>query len=149
RSYLAQLRLYALRGLHACVRHALGDGRRDIALSLLRTPAADGRWEQQRQILVDEFGLTDLRSALRLLPPLEEAFARDVEASRAKDDVRGARVIDDYAEIHAPAAAEALVRQAWDEARRVQAEVEHSLAVLEADAAPPGLSGWDPSVRAV
>jgi hypothetical protein len=139
RSYLFHLRLYALLGLHRQVRQALCDGRPEATGSLLPAPAAEPGWEQQRRILVEEFRLLDARSALRQLPPLLQQFARAVESSRAKDDVRGTRVIDDYADVHAPADRDAVVRQTWDEARRLQAEVEELIGAPGADAAPPEL----------
>jgi hypothetical protein len=59
-----------------------------------------------------------------------EMAASDVERSKAKDDERGRRIIDDYAEVHTPAAQDKFVRQTWDETRRMQQEVEELIAQL-------------------
>jgi len=53
-----------------------------------------------------------------------------VEQSKAKDDERGARIIDDYAEVHVEAARDPFVQQTWDETRRLQREVEELLCGL-------------------
>jgi hypothetical protein len=52
-----------------------------------------------------------------------EEIARNVERSKAKDDERGARIIDDYANAHIEAARDPFVRQTWEETRKLQGEV--------------------------
>ena len=67
---------------------------------------------------------------MRELPAMLEKIAADVERSKAKDDERGLRIIDDYAAVHTPAAKDKFVQQTWDEARRTQREIEELLAAL-------------------
>jgi hypothetical protein len=62
------------------------------------------------------------------LPRVLEMMAREVEESKARDDRRGARIIEDYALVHTPAERDECVRQCWDQTRRLQAEVETLLA---------------------
>jgi hypothetical protein len=98
----------------------------------LATPGGNPLWEHQRKILLDELGERDAVAALRQLPALLEKVGRDVEGSRAKDDERGRRIIDDYAETHADASADPFVIRTWAEVRRLQAEVEQTLGRLNA-----------------
>ena len=65
------------------------------------------------------------------LPEILVQVARDVERSKAKDDERGPRIIDDYAAVHVPAAQDPFVQESWSEARRCQREVEELLSRLE------------------
>ncbi len=54
-----------------------------------------------------------------------EEEARNVERSRARDEERGRRIIEDYADTHPAAGEDPLVVQTWHETRRLQAEVAH------------------------
>jgi hypothetical protein len=133
-TYRLALRSYALLGLLEQTRAAADrPGKVD---TLLSSPDDDQRWEHQRQLLVGELGVTDVASGLRELPALLEWMARGVERSRAKDDERGRRVIDDYAETHVPADQDALVREAWAEKRRLADEVAEVLCRLGQKTAP-------------
>ena len=71
----------------------------------------------------DEFGLTDVLDGLRQLPELLEKFGHDVEQSKARDDSRGPRIIDDYAEAHVEADKDPCVLRTWEEMRRLEREV--------------------------
>jgi len=129
-AYRFYIQLYALIGLLDQTRAQERAGLRDAAARLLSTAAEQPTWEHQRRILHDEMGLTDAASGLRQLPAMLERVARDVERSKAKDDERGARIIDDYADVHAPAAQDKFVKQTWDETRRQVREVEELVASI-------------------
>jgi hypothetical protein len=73
--------------------------------------------------LAGDNGLTDVPDALRELVEVLETMARAVEDSRARDDHRGARVLDDYAVVHPPAAEDDCVRKTWEQTRSLQAEL--------------------------
>jgi Domain of unknown function (DUF4954) len=141
-AYRYFIRYYALRRLKEEVDTVLTDTSNGAASRLLITPSSDGEWEQARQILCDEFGLRDAAEALRQLPPMLENIARNVERTKAKDDERGARIIDDYGEAHAKAAADGLVQQAWEEVDNFKREVDSLLACLE-DRQQPHASIWE------
>lgn len=112
---------YALCGLKNRVRDALAGGE-DVA-GLLDSPGAGGEWEYQRQILAADFGITDPAAGLGMLPGMAAEVAKDCERSRDRDDTRGVRIIDDYAEVHPPADRDRVVRQAWEDADRIRGEV--------------------------
>ena len=94
-------------------------------------PSSQPRWEHARRILYEDLSLTDVVAGLRQLPQLLDKVATAVELSKAKDDERGARIIDDYADVHAEASQDPFVRQTWDETRRLQREIEELVARLE------------------
>ncbi len=124
---------YALLGLKARVEFMLRAHSTPIS-QLLTTPTDEPLWEHQRNILVKEVGLDDVVAGLRQLPKILEMVAGDVERSKAKDDERGRRIIDDYAEVHTPAAKDKFVRQTWEETRRVSSELEEMIAAVERNA---------------
>jgi hypothetical protein len=122
----------SLLGLKQRLEELLRDGHRCRWDSVLATPVEGHPWEHQRRIL-QEFGHTDVVSPLRLLSVTLEKIARAVESSKAKDDVRGAAVIADYADAHVPAAQDPFVLRTWDETRRLQDEIQQLLFCLEVD----------------
>ncbi len=117
---------------------ALEDGELEIS-QLLTASGSQPRWEHARRILVEELGVTDAVAALRSLPEMLEQIATTVERSKAKDDDRGVRIIDDYAEVHINASADPVVRQTWEETRRLQAELAELVTWLETGRPP-----WEP-----
>ncbi|MBX9584262.1 MAG: hypothetical protein K2X87_28515, partial [Gemmataceae bacterium] len=115
---------YALGGLRDRVRGLVAAGSADAARVLV-TPAPDApEWEYQRQLLLADLELTDPAEGLRQLVGMTLQIAKDCERAREKDDNRGGRIIDDYADVHPAADRDAVVRGAWDEADRVRDEVE-------------------------
>jgi hypothetical protein len=132
-AYRFFIRSYALQGLKERVASILAAG--GVPEKLLTIPSSDPRWEHQRQLLV-ELGIRDVCEGLRELPAILETIARKVERSRARDDRRGAQILDDYADTHVPAERDACVRQARDEARGGADEVARLLRLL-----PQGASG--------
>ncbi len=140
------IRYYALLGLKRRVEELMKAGQAHALAGLLATPTSEYPWEHQRGILAEEGGRAGVAGVLKCLPPLLEQVARAVEASKAKDDDRGRRIIGDYAEVHVPADRDPFVRQTWQETRALQGEVEQLLARLP-EAAPPtgeGLYGTAP-----
>lgn len=91
------------------------------ASTLLSTASEDQRWEHQRAILGSD---TSPAEALGELIVQERTIAENVEQSKAKDDTRGARVIDDYAVAHSPAAEDGFVTETWERFRQVEADTQ-------------------------
>src|SRR5439155_26583105 len=90
---------------------------------LLVTESGNHDWEHARQILCNDLGIRNVTTALRQLPVMLETVARDVEASKAKDDARGVRIIDDYQDAHTCAAKDPFVRQVNDETSRLHRQI--------------------------
>lgn len=66
---------------------------------------------------------TDRDARLRRLIEIERENAELVEASKAQDDVRGARIIPGYADAHVPADRDPVVRSAWERVEKTAARV--------------------------
>jgi hypothetical protein len=130
-AYRFHVRFHALVGLKTRLHAVLLEKHAPAVDGLLASPSLDDRWEQQRRILVEDFGARDIGQCLRELPGLFEQVALEVERSKFRDDERGRRIFTDYAEFHAPANQDPFVQQTWAETRRLQAEVSDLLARLE------------------
>jgi hypothetical protein len=131
RGYLFFIEYHALLGLSRRVQALLASGERHLLPALLTSATDSSVWEFQQQMLTEEFGYQDVATALRRLPSMMTDMARAVERSKAKDDVRGSRIIADYGEVHPPAHEDPVVRQTWEEAASLEREVEALLARLE------------------
>lgn len=131
-TYRFFIEYYALLGLKDRVRKELNAAPSPAIFRLLDRPSEDPRWEHQRQILVNELNILDIADGLRELPRIVEAIARGVEHSKAKDDERGKRIIDDYATVHVAAHEDPFVRQTWEETRVLKHEVAELLERLGA-----------------
>ena len=59
-----------------------------------------------------------------MLADFQRVIAEDVQRSKAKDDIRGQRIIPDYAEAHTSAEEDSFVRATWSETDRMLAEIE-------------------------
>jgi hypothetical protein len=125
------IRLYALLGLKEAAEALLSQGLPGATARLLATPSGNPRWEHQRRLLPHGPDLTDVLAALAELPAMLRKIGRAVEQSKEKDDVRGSRIIDDYAEAHVAAAQEGMVRRTYAEMGRLEEEVEVLLHELE------------------
>ena len=135
------IRFFALLGLKEMAQVLVTAGRRTEAAQLLGQPGTDPCWEYQRRLLIHDLGLRDVAAGLRELPALLNEVARSVEMSKAKDDDRGARIIDDYATCHTLAAEDDLVRETWQTTRRHQSEIVDLLRALDSQIAglPPAI----------
>ncbi len=130
-AYTFLLRLYALRGWHREI-EAGGDPRR-----LLEDEAAgSARWAHERPILREEYPSAGAEELLQDLAVLAEHAAQRVQAARARDDARGARIIDDYADCHPNASADGIVRSVWAEAEAVRTTVEACLRRMREETSP-------------
>src|SRR5262249_53218009 len=121
-AYRLFTRYYALTEMKDRAQATLDESGGDCP-GLLDTPSQDAIWERQRRILAEE-GIEDVGAGLSELCRILERLGTVVEAARGRDDRRGSRIMEDYAEVHAPAEREELVRQHWQEMRRLQAETE-------------------------
>lgn len=120
-AYTFYIRYYALMGLK---RRLEAGGK---ATSILTKKTEDPRWEHERQILSQELPKNSVEHNLKLLISMQERIAQDVQVSKEKDDKRGARIIPDYPEAHAPAAEDSFVKQTHAETAQLKKEVEKLL----------------------
>jgi hypothetical protein len=76
---------------------------------------------------------TPLAPRLRELPDMLAKVAHNVELSKARDDERGSRIMDDYTQVHTEAKRDLFVRQTWEQTTGFQREIEELLLRLEQD----------------
>jgi hypothetical protein len=120
--------------------HALLDEVRAAAMtgpgeinSVLTTATDRADWEYYRRVLVKDYGVEDATAGLNMLVEVAVHVAKGTEKAREKDDARGVRIIDDYAEVHPAADRDRVVRLAWEEADRLREEVQSYLHPTAAD----------------
>lgn len=122
-AYTFYLKFYALKGLKAQIEKAGKAVDLDAA-------SGDARWESERQVLLAEFKERDQKALLKELVAIQEQIAQAVESSKAKDDKRGPRVIDDYADAHAPASEDGFVKKTHEVTAALKADVDALIAKL-------------------
>ncbi len=127
-AYQFFIRLYGLLDVKARVETALQEKDETALGRLLEPVGKEPDWRRREG--VDPSRL-DVKTALGQLSRMLEIVARRVEESKAKDDERGPRIIEDYAEVHLPAQKDPLVIQSWKRTRQVQAEIKKVLIRLE------------------
>jgi len=69
----------------------------------------------------------DLRQNLTLLAEMEKKIAHDILETKRKDDLRGARIIDDYAEAHPPSEVHSFVKETMRLAENRRKEINRLL----------------------
>jgi len=129
-TYTFYIRYYGLQGLRREVAALVEAKKASSVDKLLETRTRRARWEHERRILRQELPGSDVAADLELLCQYQQRIAEEVEESKRKDDVRGARVIDDYAEAHTPAEEDSFVKQTWEETKALQKEVKKLLSAI-------------------
>ncbi len=107
KAYGFYIEWYALRGLKQRLETTGLTARCPAATALLEEPSDDPRWEHQRQLLA---GRTDIALMLSDLQDRERKIAEDVFLSKSRDDQRGQRILEGYADTHASAAEDPFVQ---------------------------------------
>ncbi|MDD5449306.1 MAG: DUF4954 family protein [Candidatus Omnitrophica bacterium] len=124
-AYTFYIRYYALTGLKARL-----SGTKK-AKDILTKKTDDRRWEHERLILNQELPGNSIEDNLKLLISMQEKIAKDVQTSKEKDDIRGARIIDDYPQAHAPASEDSFVKQTHQETEQLKKEITALLNTLK------------------
>jgi len=128
-TYTFYIRYYALKGLFRELTSLASSGHK-IPPTFLQTRSSNRRWEHERRILLTELPDNDLRQNLRLLAEMEKKIAQDVLEAKRRDDIRGMRIIDDYADAHPPAEENSLVRQIMQLAESRRREIRRLLRII-------------------
>src|SRR5262249_12816556 len=121
--YRFYIQYYSLLTLKQKTEAVIASGQERDWDQLLSRAQDDSALEHARQSLAQHADIRSVKAGLDLLSNMLEEVAHSVERSKAKDDERGARIIDDYASVHVEAANDPVVRQTWDETRRLQQEI--------------------------
>jgi hypothetical protein len=128
-TYTWYIRYYALLGLKKRLETLSIKSQAD-AQGVLSEDSEDTRWDHERRTLLREFEDPSVALLLKQLAQMQEELARNVQESKEKDDKRGRRIIDDYAEAHPPAEEDGFVQETWESTRRMREEIEELLALL-------------------
>jgi len=125
-AYTFYVRYYALLGLKKRLEatHERGQFSKRELSPILTKKSDNPRWEHERLILNQELPGNTVEDNLKLLISMQEKIAKDVQVSKEKDDVRGARIINDYPEAHAPASEDSFVKQTHQETAQLKKEIE-------------------------
>ena len=119
---------YLLRGLQRQLTARGLTARCSAARNVLEQRSNDTTWEHQREMLLTQHPRCSIVVLMERLAQHARAIAADVERSKAKDDLLGAKIIDDYAEVHAPANQDRIVRATWDELAELEQDIDTILA---------------------
>jgi hypothetical protein len=130
-TYQFFIRYYALLGLLEQSVEWLHVRSADSIDLILTTPTTDPRWEHQRTLLAADLNVYDVVSAMRELPEMLESVGLSVEQCKQRDDRRGEEIIADYAQTHAPAHRDPVIRETWSEVRRLQSQTRSVFMRLE------------------
>ncbi|MDD3641996.1 MAG: hypothetical protein PHQ19_00810, partial [Candidatus Krumholzibacteria bacterium] len=116
---------FVLQGLAARVRALIAGGERERVVSVYDEKTPDAEWEYRRGLLRSEgLGGRTIGENLARLADIHERIARDTERSKERDDIRGRKIIRDYAEANTQAADDGFVKETWERARGARAEME-------------------------
>jgi len=108
-TYLFYIRYYALLGLKR---------------ELEKPRSNPARWAHEQKILQAEFPDVENKELLKTLIQMQEKIAAQVQSSKEKDDLRGAEVIEDYAEAHKPAKEDSFVKETWAATAKMKEEIQ-------------------------
>ncbi len=91
----------------------------------------DHRWEHERKLLLQEFGMLEVEVALTRLQELELKIAQSVQISKEKDDLRGRDMIPDYNEAHIQASDDPFVKKTWEEWEKINSGLKSLISQLK------------------
>ncbi|MGI8907497.1 MAG: DUF4954 family protein [Candidatus Sumerlaeaceae bacterium] len=128
-SYTFYIRYYALRGFYQQVEKTLASEPSYDIREVLARQADNFRWQHERDVLAQEFPGLDAPELFYELLQHQEKVARDVQASKERDDSRGMRIISDYRDAHAPASQDPFVKTIWQQTRLVEEKVQKYLSI--------------------
>jgi NDP-sugar pyrophosphorylase family protein len=119
--YNFYIEYFALQGLAARVGELVESGERARAASIYKDVTGDADWEYVRSLINSEgYGKRVITENLRRLADIHERIARDTERAKERDDIRGKKIIRDYAEANTQAPDDGFVKETWERSRRVK-----------------------------
>jgi hypothetical protein len=122
---------FALQGLAARVAQLLAGGERARVASVYRDATGDADWEYRRALITSEgYGARPVEDNLRRFADIYERMARDTHQAKERDDIRGKKIIRDYNEANTQAPDDGFVKETWERARSVKAEMDALIAKL-------------------
>ncbi|MCK4349664.1 MAG: hypothetical protein KAX13_02335, partial [Candidatus Krumholzibacteria bacterium] len=130
-TYSFYLKNYALAGLKRELSLRIDAGADTSLKALLEGDAESPRWEHERGVLTGEGLGSDFVRDLEEYVRIQEEISGSIQASKEKDDARGARIIADYPSAHPPASEDGFVVQTWKEFEVLEKEVAAIISALK------------------
>ncbi len=130
--YNKYIEYYSLTGLKRHIENLVNAGVKSIDRTIYSMATDDDLWEHQRFIMLDsESAARPVKDGLSRLASMETEIAKAVQESKEKDDMRGAKIIADYAAAHPPAAEDSFVKETWTQVEKVKKEIENLLLIVK------------------
>jgi len=130
-TYDLYIEYFALQGLAARVATLIDGGERERIASVYTDSTGDPDWEYRRHLMLSEgFSRRDAAENLRRLAEMHRRIARDTQRSKERDDIRGRKIIPDYAEANTQAPDDGFVRETWENSERAAAELNALVSAL-------------------
>lgn len=131
-TYTLYIEYFALQGLAARVAGLVEGGTRDRIVSVYTDATDDPDWEYRRRILNSEgCGGRTVTENLERLTAIHERIARDTQRSKERDDIRGRKIVPDYADANTQAPDDGFVRETWERSRKTVADLKALASGLE------------------
>jgi hypothetical protein len=122
---------FALQGLAARAAALVASGERARVASVYKDATGDADWEYRRALITSEgYGARPVEDNLNRLADIYERIARDTQQAKARDDIRGKKIIRDYSEANTQAPDDGFVKETWERSRRIRAEMDALAAKL-------------------
>ncbi|MBN1587562.1 MAG: DUF4954 family protein [Candidatus Omnitrophica bacterium] len=122
-TYTFYLQYYGLLGLKKQLENNAGT-------TVLEDKTSDARWEHERAVLNAELPGVAVEDLLQKLADMQKIICDAVRISKEKDDKRGARIIDDYPEAHAPASEDSFVKETVKVTEQMVSEIQALISKL-------------------
>jgi hypothetical protein len=123
-TYDFYIEYFALQGLASRAAELASAGEKGRIAAICADATADPDWEYRRGLIASEgYGARGVAENLERLALMHDRIARDTERSKERDDIRGRKIIADYAEANTPAGEDGFVKETWERARKLGAEL--------------------------
>jgi hypothetical protein len=133
-TYNFYLEYYILSELKKYLSEEMQHGRIKNSSVIYTIETNNNDWEHARRLLTEEsLHQRSLIENLKQLITIQRKIAKDTEITKEKDDLRGIKIIDDYAEIHGQAKEDSFVKTIWMDTEIFEKEIEILIEHLSAD----------------
>ncbi len=123
-TYTLYIEYFALQGLAARVAGLVESGEAELAASMYTDATDDPDWEYRRALMASEgYGGRSVTENLERLAEIHERIARDTQRSKERDDIRGRKIVPDYADANTQAPDDGFVRETWERTEKVVADL--------------------------
>ncbi len=121
-TYTFFIEYYVLQGLADRISHLIEEGESDLARSVYQDRTEDPEWSYQLNLLHKEgYVKRSITENLERLGEIHQRIAQDTQGSKERDDIRGKKIIPDYAEANTQAPDDGFVKETREKAEAARA----------------------------